>query len=104
MKRSELLAMIDRCLALCEEERAAGYSREATQHQVEDDIIPDLTLFRQRVVAREDFPKAPVDRWVPSFANAFKVWNWRMEDATELYLALARLHNAYHTYGGDLED
>ena len=104
MKRAELLAMIDRCLTLCEEERATGYSREATQQQVEDYIIPDLASFRQRVVDGEEFPKEPVNRWVPSFANAFKCWNWRMEDATELYLALASLHNAYHTYGGDLED
>lgn len=104
MKRSELLAMIDRCLELCEEEKAAGYPGEATRDQVEGCVIPDLRSFRKKVVAGDDFPKDPVDRWLASFANAFKAWNWNMNDPTKLYIALTRLHNAYRTYGGDLED
>lgn len=104
MKRVVLLELIDWCLELCEEEKAAGYPGEATKDQVEGCVIPDLLSFRQKVVDGDVFPKDPVDRWLVSFANAFKAWNWNMNDPTKLYIALARLHNAYRTYGGGLED
>ena len=91
--------MIDQCLALCEAEKERGYSREATKAQVENYIIPELVLLRSKIV-HDDLPE---DRWLASFANAFKAWNWSCQNPTELFIALSNLHHTYKN-SGNLED
>lgn len=99
MKRSTLLKLIDQCLALCEAEKVGGYSGEATKQQVENCIVPELVLLRHEVV----HDNLPEDRWLASFANAFKAWNWSYQNPTELFVALTNLHHAYKS-SGDIED
>lgn len=99
MKKSVLLEQIDQCLALCDSERIAGYSGEATKDQIEDCVIPDLVSLRQNII-NNDLPK---DRWLASFANAFKAWNWSHQNPTKLFSALAELNNTYKK-SGDFED
>lgn len=91
MKCAELLPLIERCIALCEAEKVSGYSGEATQEQVEVYILPELNELKQKLLS-EDLPR---DRYLNSFGYAFRYWNWDMNNASELYLSLLSLHNAY---------
>lgn len=94
MKQSDLLDLIDRCIALCEQERAAGCPGEATRAQIEDTVLPNLHELRQKVVAR-DVPGDPSQRYLTAFGYAFRVWEWHTEGTEELFAALSRLHSAY---------
>ena len=94
MKQSDLLEMIDHCIILCEKEKAAGYPGEATQVQVEQYILPELYELKQKLIDR-NIPSNRSQRYLLAFGSAFKVWGWSMQDATELYLSLLHLHDAY---------
>ncbi len=94
MRQADLLEMVDRCIALCREEKAAGYPGEATREQVEQYVLPELYELRQKVAGR-DIPSDRSQRYLTAFGYAFKCWDWNMREATELYNALAQLHNAY---------
>ncbi len=97
MKQADLLDMIDRCIALCEQEKAAGYSSEATQYQIEDVVLPDLQKLRETVLSG-DIPADPGLRHLLAFCVPFKCWDWDMIYPTELYTALANLQNTYRDY------
>lgn len=99
MAKEELLFMIQECIALCEQEKETGYQGEATKEQVEKYILPELYEL-QRKITGNDLPIMQNERYLKSFGYAFKVWNWRMENASKLYLALLKLHTVYSQSGG----
>lgn len=86
--------MIDKCITLCEKEKIAGYQGEATQEQVERYILPELYELKQKML-NNDIPKDCNKRYLLAFGYAFKDWGWSMINASELYLSLLHLHNAY---------
>lgn len=94
MKQSDLLEMIDHCIALCEREKAAGYPGEATQFQIEEVILPNLYELRQTAADR-NIPSDSSQRYLLAFGYVFRVWEWHTEGTSELFAALSRLHYAY---------
>lgn len=94
MVNEELLTMTQECITLCEQEGETGYQGEATQEQVEKYILPELYELQRKII-ENDLPIKQSERYLTAFGYAFKVWNWRMENASKLYLALLKLHTAY---------
>ena len=87
---------IEECIKLCREElyrRKNGISGESTIDQLENVILPELETLLQMVRAG-NLPKKS-DRYLISFANAFKVWGWDMETPTELFVKLTKINNDF---------
>lgn len=93
MNKDNVLDLIKKVTILCEKQKALGYPGEATQMQVEEYILPEMKELEQKIL-QDDIPE---NRYVNSFGNAFKCWNWDMRAASELYLALLELHQAYES-------
>ena len=90
---------IQDCLSLANKElcdRKNGILGESTIKQLENYIIPDLTDLRSKIERNDPLPPNTQQyRYVASFGNAFKVWNWDMAKPSELYLKLLRLNENY---------
>ena len=91
MNKEDLLQMINRVVLLCKEQQALGYPGEATKVQIDDYILPEMKRLEQIIL----LDNIHEDRFVNSFGLAFRCWNWDMNDASKLYLALLKLHEAY---------
>lgn len=65
---------------------------ESTVEQLEEIIIPELEK-----LLKMDYDNLPPlkDRYLISFAYAFKVWEWSMKNASTLYLLLVKLNEDY---------
>ena len=87
---------IEECIKLCREElfrRKNGINGESTIEQLENIILPELEMLLQKIRGG-DLP-IKSDRYLSSFANAFRVWGWDMEVPTELFVKLTRINNSF---------
>lgn len=87
---------IKTCIKICELEivnRKNGISGESTIDQLETVILPELNKLLQNMSCGE-LPQEK-DRFLLSFAYAFKVWGWDMENPTDLFISLTELNNYY---------
>lgn len=85
-----------KAINLCNEElanRKKGIEGESTIEQLEEVILPELVDLLDRV-NNHRYP-AKIYRYLLSFANAFKVWGWNMQEPTEIFELLADLNNEY---------
>ncbi|MEN6312660.1 MAG: hypothetical protein ABFD25_00270 [Clostridiaceae bacterium] len=84
------------CISLCEQElqnRKKGIKGESSIEQIEDTILPELNQLLKKIDYGQLPPKP--ERYLLSFANAFKVWGWNMQQPTELFVQLVKLDDAY---------
>ena len=65
---------------------------ESTIEQLEETIIPEMEKFLK--MDYDNLPPAK-DRYLVSFAYAFRVWEWSMKNASTLYLLIVKLHEDY---------
>lgn len=77
------------------EERKKGIVGEATISQLEKTIIPELEEMKL-LIKGSQLPLRN-ERYLLSFANAFKVWGWDMQYPTELFILLLKLNETYKT-------
>ena len=90
--REEVLA----CIGLFENElakRKRGISGESTITQIEGTILPELRRVAKEVGAGS-LPSGQ-GRYLESFACAFRVWGWDMQNPTPLFLRLTELNDKY---------
>lgn len=66
---------------------------ESTKEQLEKVIIPELNQLLEVINAQILPPKE--QRFLNSFANAFSVWGWNMQNPTKLFVLLTELNNEY---------
>ena len=95
MKR-EFINKLDKAYDLCLAElnnRKKGVDGEASIQQLEDIIIPELINIKKMVI--ENHLPLPEIRYLESFAMAFTVWGWNMNEPTELFLLLTEINNDY---------
>lgn len=89
---------VERCIKKCNKEienRKNGVKGESSLAQLEQTILPELEgiLFQ---IKTNNLP-APSERYLISFANAFTVWGWNMQNPTDLFILLAKLNQNYKT-------
>lgn len=92
----KFIEKILKTIELCNKElsnRKNGMLGESTEEQLEKDILPELTQLLERIYNNQ-FP-AEEQRYLNSFANAFTVWGWNMQEPTELFVLLTELNNEY---------
>ena len=88
------------CIELSEKEladRRKGINGESTIDQIENTILPDLNRVL-KIIEQEELPPQQ-DRYLVSFAYAFRVWGWDMQNPTELYIKLSKLNEHYKDIG-----
>jgi hypothetical protein len=93
---SDFQDAIKTCIKLCELEivnRKNGINGESTIDQLETFILPELNKLLQNMSCGE-LPQKK-DRFLLSFAYAFKVWGWDMQNPTDLFISLTELNNNY---------
>jgi len=98
---SSLKADIKNCIEICKAEilkRKNGISGESTIEQLESVILPELKELLKRLEDNNLPTKS--ERYLNSFAYAFKVWGWNMETPSELFIKLTEINNNY----GQLEE
>jgi len=83
-------------IELCNTElrnRKEGILGESTKEQLEEIILPEL----YQVLEQIDHNQLPsmTNRYLNSFANAFSVWGWNMQNPTEIFVLLTELDNEY---------
>lgn len=87
---------INECLKLCNKilkDFESGILHECKKEQITDIIIPEMNKLLE-ATERGLFPPKN-ERYLISFAYAFKDWGWDMNNPTELYLCLVRLDREY---------
>jgi len=87
---------IDICKSLFEQElknRKKGKEGESSIEQIENIILPELNQLLE-IIDNDQLPPQS-ERYLLSFANAFKVWGWNMQQPTELFVQLVKLDDAY---------
>jgi hypothetical protein len=87
---------IKECIEMCEielDKRKMGVLGESTIEQLENTIIPELSSLLQNINLDKLPPEK--DRYLISFAYAFKVWGWDMQNPTQLYAKLNVLNSNY---------
>lgn len=85
-----------RAIELCNEElvnRKNGVLGESTEEQLKDIILPELTQLLTMLNSNQLPEKR--HRYLNSFANAFTVWGWNMQEPTEIFVLLTELNNEY---------
>lgn len=85
-----------RTIKLCNEElinRKNGVISESTEEQLKNIILPELTQLLT-ILDSNQLP-AKEQRYLNSFANAFTVWGWNMQEPTEIFILLTELNNEY---------
>ena len=86
---------IVKAIALCEYElknREKGIFGESSVEQLKI-IINELNQVLNKL-ENENFSKSR-ERFLYSFANAFTVWGWNMQNPTELFVLLTEINNEY---------
>lgn len=73
--------------------RKNGINGESTVEQLEEIIIPELNQILCMINSNQ-LP-AKEERYLNSFANAFKVWGWNMQTPSDIFILLVQLNNAY---------
>ena len=73
--------------------RKAGIKGESTIEQIENAILPELNQLLTKIDNNQLPPLS--ERYLLSFANAFKVWGWDMNQPTEIFVKLANINNNY---------
>jgi hypothetical protein len=77
-------------------DRKNGIHGESTIEQLESCVIPDLASFLSKFKNKEDLPpNTQQDRYLLSFAYAFREWGWNIKNPTALYLQLLKIHEHY---------
>lgn len=80
-------------LCSCElAKRKSGVLGESSINQLEQ-IIKELDELLVKI-RLDDIPSKS-NRYLVSFAYAFKDWGWNMQNPTELYTSLCRLNTSY---------
>lgn len=98
---SSLQADIKNCIEMCNAEitkRKNGINGESTLEQLESVILPELKELLKRI--EENNLPIQSERYLNSFAYAFKVWGWNMETPSALFIKLTEINNNY----GQLEE
>ena len=72
--------------------RTHGMPGESTVEQLEKIIIPELEK-----LSKMDYSNLPPieDRYLLSFADAFRIWEWSMINPSRLYILLVTLNKEY---------
>ncbi|MEA4833306.1 MAG: hypothetical protein VB118_11925 [Oscillospiraceae bacterium] len=86
---------IKECINLCNVElnnRRNGINGESTIGQLEEVVIPELNKLLK--IEQDDLPPTE-NRFLDSFASAFKDWGWNMRKPTKLYVMLLHLDVSY---------
>ena len=69
---------------------------EATLEQLENIVIPELSMLLAKANAEDTLPpNNQKDGYLVSFGLAFKEWGWDMQNPTALYLQLLKIHENY---------
>ena len=87
---------IKRCLELCNKKvyyLKNGGTDECTIEQLTEIIIPELEYILKNIDESNLPPHN--ERYLKSFAYAFKDWAWNMNDPSELYIQLTNLNDEY---------
>ncbi|MDQ0362145.1 hypothetical protein [Breznakia pachnodae] len=95
MKANEINNEIMKCLNLCIFEKAKrndGIVGESTISQL-NEIITELSNLKETLNSRVLPPTQ--NRYLESFARAFKVWGWDMIKPSDLFLLLMEINNKY---------
>lgn len=73
--------------------RKNGINGESTVEQLEEIIIPELN----QILCMIDSNQLPSkeERYLKSFADAFKVWGWNMQMPSNIFVLLVKINNAY---------
>jgi hypothetical protein len=85
-----------KCKEMCLEElekREHDIEGESTTEQLKTVILSELDKLLI-ALDKNDFPPKE-ERFLNSFANAFAVWGWNMQNPTELFLMLNKLNDEY---------
>ncbi|WP_173472009.1 hypothetical protein [Eubacterium ruminantium] len=93
--KSEFINKLDMAYDLCLTEinkRKKGIDGESSIQQLKV-IIPELINIKKKVI-EGDLPLAE-NRYLESFAMAFTVWGWNMNEPTELFVLLTEINNDY---------
>ncbi len=92
---SEFQNLLDEALGECKKEiqlRRMGITGEASLQQLKEVVMPELLSLKK--VKQEELPPRE-NRWLNSFAHAFRLWGWDMNKPTRLYVLLTKLNAAY---------
>lgn len=87
---------INCCIEICLAEiaiRKKGTEGESTIEQIRTVILPELYELIEKISTGDLPPKK--DRYLMSFACAFKVWGWDLNHPTDLYIKLLHLNDHY---------
>lgn len=90
--REQLLKILE----LCNDElmkRKKGILGESTQEQLETVILPELEQLL-KIVDGNTLPQKD-QRYLISFASAFTIWGWDMQNPTDIFLLITKLNNDY---------
>lgn len=93
--KSEFINKLNKAYNLCLTEidkRKNGIDGEASKQQLKI-IITELKRIKE--MAEENKLPLIENRYFVSFALAFTVWGWNMNEPSELFLLLAELNNDY---------
>mgnify|MGYP007065007017 FL=1 len=85
-----------KCKSVCDDELKRivnGEIREVTADQISSMILPEMDLLL-KMSSEDSFPPQQ-DRYLQSFAYAFRVWEWDMWSPTELYRVITQLNKMY---------
>lgn len=91
---------LEKAIKLCEDElfkRKNNIVGESTQQQLEKFILPELNSLLNITTTQILPPKE--ERFLVSFANAFTVWGWNIQNPTKLFILLTELNEKYKTLG-----
>lgn len=90
---------IIKTISLCNEElakRKKGVAGESTVEEL-NIVLTDLKVLLERVNNHQYPPKE--ERYLLSFAYAFKEWCWSMQEPTGIFDLLAQLNTEYKDLG-----
>lgn len=72
--------------------RKIGISGESSVNQLEQ-IVKELDELLLKIKSENIPPQS--NRFLNTFAYAFKDWGWNMQNPTDLYILLCRVNTAY---------
>ena len=85
----EFKEKILRAIRICNKElenRTKGVPGECTEEQINNIILPELKQLLE-IINNNQIPKKK-QRYLNSFAYAFTVWGWNMQEPTEIFVIL----------------
>lgn len=91
--KQDILKCINLCLQELEK-RKKGISGESTVKQLENVIVPELYELLNAIDKNTTLPPKE-ERYLTSFANAFTVWGWNMQNPTQIFLLLKNIDTEY---------